>query len=55
MSAPLFYISTPAHALHATIDVTPTKHAFGRAIQGNWIVGEEPSTKAKVVRKLARN
>lgn len=55
LAAPLFYIATPVHALRQSIDTKPAPHPFGRAIAGNWIVREEPSIKAKVVRKLARN
>jgi len=58
IGAPLVFVSTPAHlaqAMRTPIETTPTKHAFGRAIQGNLAVREQPSTKAAVVRKLARN
>jgi lipoprotein-anchoring transpeptidase ErfK/SrfK len=55
LGAPLFIITTPTYATRAHVAEQPVKRAFGRAIQGNWIVREAPSVKAKVVRKLARN
>ncbi len=55
LTAPLFYIATPAHALRQRSETKPAPHTLARAIARNWIVREEPSIKAKVVRKLARN
>jgi lipoprotein-anchoring transpeptidase ErfK/SrfK len=57
LSAPLILIAKPklSHAAPLRIEVQPVKRPFGRAIQGNWIVREQPSTKAEIVRKLKRN
>jgi lipoprotein-anchoring transpeptidase ErfK/SrfK len=55
VTAPLFYIATPVHALRQQIEIMPAPRPYARAIAGNWTVREEPSVKAKVVRKLARN
>ncbi len=39
----------------AELSVQPTRRPFGRAIRAGWQVREQPSIKAKVVRRLALN